>query len=318
LPAAVLAARACIRRDGPAIRNLLLAGATAALIASIWYVPHAKDIIDIYHINAMGALQDREPPIWSVRSLAYYWGVLLDLQIQLPFAVLFAAGAVYSLRRHFRRDWLLYLWILGGVLSFTWIANKDARYTVPILPAVALLSVSWLERLRPKRAALATAAIVLWAFVSFFNAQWSSGRRDARLNMDGIPLYVLAGDIVRFDHPPQAEDWSIPAIVQASAGKLGVAPNIWQLNPSNIALYASQHAPRLRILWLLDAAAPDRLDQCDFVLVRSHFEAAAPAEPIELAIATYLHRHSGRFRPVATFALPHGQQAVLFKRVPEV
>src|SRR6185295_10475777 len=138
LPAAFLWYRALIRRDRRAIANLLLSAAIIALIASIWYIPHLNDVIGIYQVNALNAGMEHEKPLFSAVSLAYYWGALCDVQIQLPLSLLFIAGAAYSIRRRFRQDWMLYLWILSGILTFTCVANKDIRYTVPALPAVAL------------------------------------------------------------------------------------------------------------------------------------------------------------------------------------
>ena len=317
LPGMFLGARALMRRDGKAIVNLAIAASVAVLIASVWYVPHLGDSIGIYKVNVMNAAVEHEAPAFSFRSVAYYWGALVGLQIQLLFGILFVAGAAYSVLRRSKKDWMIYLWILSGILSFTLIANKDPRYTVPILPAVALLSVSWLGHVRWSRRGLATIAITVWAFLSFFNAQWPELlRMDFRSSVRGLPLYFFAGNVFRFDHRPMAEDWRIPEIVGSASGKLGVVPNIWQLNPSNIALYARVHAPQLRILWLSDAGTRTRLEECDYVLARrTHLDSAERAEAVEERVASYLQVNADRYVPVATFSLPDNQEAVLYKRL---
>jgi len=315
LPGVFLFARALIRRDSRAIVNLSISAGIAVLIASIWYVPHINDVIGIYKVNVMNAAVEREAPAFSFRFLAYYWGVLAGLQIQLPFGVLFVAGAAYSVVRRSRKDWMLYLWILSGILSFTMIANKDPRYTVPILPAVALLSVSWLGEVRSTRRWAATIAISAWAIVSFFNAQWPSPKMDLRSSALGMPLYFLSGNVFRFDHAPSHDDWSIPEIVSAASGRLGVVPNIWQLNPSNVGLYARIHAPQVRVLSLSGDAAITRLQQCDYVLARTHLENAARVEPEEVMVADYLLNNLDRYVPVARYPLPQSQEAVLYKRL---
>jgi 4-amino-4-deoxy-L-arabinose transferase-like glycosyltransferase len=314
LPAIALFCRAWIRRDGRAIANLALSAMVAVLIASIWYVPHLKDVVGIYKVNALNAAVENEAPPFSFRYLAYYWGVLGGLQIQLLFTSLFVVGLIYSIRHRSRQDWMLYLWILSGILSFTLLANKDARYTVPILPAVALISVSWLGAVRGNRRILVAGAIAAWAFVSFFNAQWPSSTMDFRLRAMGMPLYFLSGDVYRFDHRPLAEDWSVPEIVHAASGRLGVAPNIWQLNPSNIELYARINAPQVSVVWISDGFSENSLDQCDYVLARTHLETAERVEPAERNVADYLRTHSDRFTSVATYTLPHAQEAVLYRR----
>jgi len=314
LPGIVLWWRACTRRDGQALANLALSGVIASLIASIWYVPHLNDVVGIYRVNALNATVENEAPAFSFRFLAYYWAVLGGLQIQLVFSILFVFGLVYSIRHRLRQDWMLYLWILSGIFSFTLLANKDPRYTVPILPAVALISVSWFGKVRVNRRRPVAALIAAWAFVSFFNAQWPSSKMDFRLSAMGIPLYFLSGNVYRFDHRPLPEDWSIPEIVHTASGRLGVAPNIWQLNPSNIELHARIYAPNVSVVWLSEEFSDERLDQCDYVLARTHLENAERVEPTERKVAMYLSVHPDRFVPVATYALPHAQEAVLYKR----
>jgi 4-amino-4-deoxy-L-arabinose transferase-like glycosyltransferase len=314
LPALFLLCRAWIRRDGLALANLALSAVVAVLIASIWYVPHWKDVVAIYRVNALNATVENEAPAFSFRYLAYYWGILGGLQIQLLFSFVFIVGVIYSIRHRLRQDWMLYLWILSGVLSFTLLANKDARYTLPILPAVALISVSWLGKVRWNRRMPLAALLVVWAFVSFFNAQWPTSSVDFRLGAMGMPLYFLSGDVYRFDHRPLPEDWSIPEIVHTASGKLGVAPNIWQLNPSNIELYARIYDPNVSVVWISEGFSGDSLDHCDYVLARAHLEKAERVEPMERKLADYLREHSDRFIQVATYALPHAQTVVLYKR----
>jgi hypothetical protein len=158
------------------------------------------------------------------------------------------------------------------------------------------------------------ALIAAWAFVSFFNAQWPVSKMDFRLSAMGMPLYFLSGNVYRFDHRPLSEDWSIPEIVHTASGRLGVAPNIWQLNPSNVELYARIHAPNVSVVWLSEEFSGERLDQCDYVLARTHLENAERVEVTERKIAMYLSEHPDRFVPVATFSLPHSEEAVLYRR----
>ena len=111
------------------------------------------------------------------------------------------------------------------------------------------------------------------------------------------------------------EDWSVPDIVHTASGKLGVVPNIWQLNPSNVGLYARIHNPQVSVLWLSEDASGNRLERCDYVLARTNLETAADVAPLEKTTADYLSEHSERFMPVATYVLPYRQVAVLYKRL---
>src|SRR6185295_6056058 len=109
-------------------------------------------------------------------------------------------------------------------------------------------------------------------------------------------------------------DWSIPEIVHSASGRLAVIPNIWQLNPSNVGLYATLHGARVQVVWLSEESAADRLEQCDYILARTHLESADRVAPLERKIAEYMRANSDRFKPAAVFALPGAQEAVLYKR----
>jgi 4-amino-4-deoxy-L-arabinose transferase-like glycosyltransferase len=201
LPAIYVGIQVMRKRDRRAIVNLVLSGLLALSIAAIWYLPHLDDVIAIYRVNRVGAVNESEPPAFSVASMAFYWWQLLNSQLQIPFALLFVGGLVHSIKNLRRESAMLYLWIASGILCFTFIANKDVRYTVPVLPAVALISLSWLNNSRARGAteeesrtsarnrfarmskrAIAIAAAA-WAIVSFINAQWPMDGFGLKLNL---------------------------------------------------------------------------------------------------------------------------------------
>ncbi|HEY9232697.1 MAG TPA: hypothetical protein VIS78_11145, partial [Blastocatellia bacterium] len=140
LPAVYVGLHVLRSRDRRAIVNLLIACAIIVVIVALWYGPHLQDAIAIYRINQRGAIDEHEPAVFSRDSLLFYWQTLISAQMQMPFGVLFGLGSIYSLVRARRESLMLYLWLLSGVIMFTLVANKDVRYTVPVLPAVALLS----------------------------------------------------------------------------------------------------------------------------------------------------------------------------------
>jgi 4-amino-4-deoxy-L-arabinose transferase-like glycosyltransferase len=241
LPALYVTVRVLAGRDRRAVVNLALAAVLAAVIAGIWYVPHMDDVLSIYRVNKVGAINENEAPLYTIGSNLFYVHALLSTQVQVPFGALFLFGLIYSIVRHRKQSVLLYLWILSGVVAFSFVANKDARYTVPILPAVALVSISWMagpkvgkeqepreledradrqaDAKTPSRVTRAlkpalAAAIVVWAVVSFINSQWP--RDGYGLSYD-LPLFswrIFARNYYGFDHRPLPDDWSLTEIIQ--------------------------------------------------------------------------------------------------------
>ncbi|HWP44920.1 MAG TPA: hypothetical protein VNO14_16885 [Blastocatellia bacterium] len=239
LPALYVAIRVLHGRNLRAIANLALAALTAAAIAGVWYIPHLNDVLAIYGVNREAAISENEAPLFSFMSNVFYIHALLSHQMQVPLGALFVFGLFYSIFRRARQSVVLYLWLLSGIGMFALVANKDIRYSVPVLPAAAILSVCWMGELRfgsgkeesgPKsvsgrlleasKPALAI-AIAAWAVMSFVNAQWPREGQGFYIDMPRFRWMVFARNYYGFDRRPLDDDWSVPDIVR-TVSRLGI------------------------------------------------------------------------------------------------
>ncbi len=369
LPALYVTIRVLLSRDRKALVNLVLAGLAAAALASVWYWPHLHDVIRIYQVNKQAAMSENEAPLFTFFSNLFYPHALLSTQMQLPLGLLFLAGLIYSLARRRSESVLLYLWLLGGIASFTLVANKDARYTVPVLPAAALISVCWLsgwktqpdgkqERFSSKAAGALKPALVaciaVWALVSFCNAQWPRPGMGFYLDTPNFRWMVFGRNYFALDHRPLPDDWGVPDIVRTIASQsnpqtqahdsgspgnvnpssddrsralkdinaptVGVAVNLPYLNPSTIALYtrllAPGHAspPVFNVDWLVVEGARDRIEQCDFLVVRTGLDRAEWVAPLELPLENLIRTHPDRFIEIGRFPIPmEGAEVLVYK-----
>jgi 4-amino-4-deoxy-L-arabinose transferase-like glycosyltransferase len=390
LPAIYVSIRVLSGRDRRAIHNLLLTGAIILLIAAIWYGPHLQDAIAIYRINQRGAIDEHEPPVFSRDSLTFYWHSLVSAQMQMPLGILFGVGLIYSLIRARRESLMLYLWLLSGVVMFTLVANKDVRYTVPVLPAAAMLSVCWLRELFPtskptgqaarpanrgSRVALFSlklapvAVIAGYALVSFFNAQWPAAGQGSYVDTPYFRWWVYGRNYFVYDHRPQPYDWGIPEMVRAVAefpydetspsvramtrpmvlrqkypsldphetersqkqpyGKedlfvwptLGVVVNRPFLNSSACAWFARTLVPERAGMPLVtvesignETEMADRLDHCDYLLVRTGLDHAEDVQPVERKIEEAIRNNPQRFKEAGRFSTPlDGIDAALYR-----
>ncbi|HKP87081.1 MAG TPA: hypothetical protein VJZ26_13340, partial [Blastocatellia bacterium] len=296
------------------------------------------------------------------------------MQMQMPFALLFGAGLIYSLVRLRKQSVMLYLWMLSGIGAFTLIANKDVRYTVPVLPAAALLSVCWVSEFRSlARRAMAlklalAAPIVAWAFVSFFNAQWPAAGEGVYFDTPYFRWMVFARNYFVYDHRPLPDDWGVPEVVRTVAEfpydenspsalalkrpaplrqkfssldpheidkmhfepygdvdvfvwpTLGVVVNRPFLNSSAAALYARFFAPErggmplLTVESISNESEIERLDRCDYLLVRTGLDHAERVEAVEREVEAMIRANPDRFTRVASFPTPlEGIEAVVYK-----
>ena len=341
LPALYVVIRVLLTRDRRAILNLALAAVVMIVVASVWYGPHLQDVIAIYRENRQAAVNENEAPLFTFDSNFFYVHALLSMQMQLPLAVIFVAGLVYSLLRCRKQTVMLYLWILSGIACFALVANKDVRYTVPVLPAAALISVCWVRQFKPRLATLRTAlgksvdvlktalvaAIAVCALVSFFNAQWPRAGWGTAIDTPRYRWMVFARNYYGFDHRPLDNDWSVPGIVQTLSDHqtrpppvLGVVVNLPYLNPSSVALYArflaSERAapPMIDVRWVNDLSMIDRLDDCDFVLVRTGLDRADWVASVEREVERLIRSNPDRFVRAAGFPIPlDSAEAVIYR-----
>jgi len=353
LPAVYVGVRVLWTRDRRAILNLILATVVFLLIAVVWYGPHLQDVITIFRENQQAAVSENEAPLFTFDSNFFYIHALISMQMQLPLAVLFAAGLVYSLVGCPKQSVLPYLLLLSGLASFALVANKDVRYTVPVLPAAAILSTCWLRefsrqatdhRLTKWKTARAlklalVAVIAAWSFVSFFNAQWPGQGFGTAIDTPRYRWMVFARNYYGFDHRPLDDDWSVPEIVQTvsdlgsrqsiaaeasqsgavgSIGQehgnsppvLGVVVNLPYLNPSSVALYGRfltkqrAAAPLIDVRWVVEPSMIDRIEECDYILVRTGLDKADWVAAVERDVERLIRDNPDRFVRAASFPIP--------------
>jgi 4-amino-4-deoxy-L-arabinose transferase-like glycosyltransferase len=340
LPALYVSGRVLWSRDRRAIFNLVLAATVSILVAAIWYGPHWQDVIAIYRENQQAAVNENEAPLFSFDSNFFYVHALISMQMQLPLALVFAAGMIYSLSRCRQQTVIPYLWLLSGIICFALVANKDVRYTAPVLPAAAIISFSWLRELRVikdvngqtgKPAVVLKTALLAgiagWALVSFFNAQWPRAGSGSAIDTPRYRWMVFARNYYGFDHRPLDDDWSVPEIVRALSNKqmsapiLGVVVNLPYLNPSSLSLYARllsgarAGSPLLDVRSIVEPSMIDRIDDCDYILVRTGLDKADWVAGVERDVQKLVRDNPDRFIRDVSFPIPLEEaEAVVYRR----
>jgi 4-amino-4-deoxy-L-arabinose transferase-like glycosyltransferase len=246
LPSLYVTLRVLRGREPKAIANLALAALIIVTISALWYFPHLNDVLAIYGVNREAAANENEAPVFSFMSNVFYLHALVSHQMQAPLGALFVLGLIYSLARRARQSVMLYLWILSGIAMFTLVANKDIRYSVPVLPAAAVISVCWVGEVRLRKAgqpngpasrAVAilkhglVTAIAAWAFISFFNAQWPREGQGYYIDTPRFRWMVFARNYYGFDKRPMENDWSVPEIVRTVSRLGATGPHSGEIAP---------------------------------------------------------------------------------------
>ncbi len=176
-----------LRRPGPGGRGrvALRAGVVAALVCLVcgyfywnFVTLHAGEIAGQVsgEIDAQGTRTEHRSPLSPLYWL-YYPLTWIDMQMGLALALAALVALVASFRGlrepGAETHRLVLLWLVGGLAIFSLLGKKQPYYTLPLLPAAALLTARWLIRLRPQGLAagltgiLVLAGLLQWSAMSF-------------------------------------------------------------------------------------------------------------------------------------------------------
>jgi 4-amino-4-deoxy-L-arabinose transferase-like glycosyltransferase len=322
--------------------NVALAAAISLLIGLPWYLTNLEALQAFLQFNRLlAAPQEGEAPVWSLESWIYYLRELMTQQMLLPFALLAVAGATLALRRCRWNSylWMLVAWVAVGYVASTLFINKDTRYTMPYLPALALLTAIGLAQLRHvmvRRVGLAL--IILYALLQYTGLTVGLISRVA-----GMPSYIgwragplaatLYAESVHIASPARTEDWQIDPILDtmmADARGRGVALPIRLLMVPTMPSFDAQTFTYARwrdqlpievslVTGIVEVDSAAALEHSDYVLTKSGdlgwdfvlqdagkltAQLLDPASPI-----------AAQFEHSAKFPLPDGSHALLFRHL---
>ena len=218
------------------VRPILGALAVMLLIAGPWYASNVLHLGRDLLANAyVAGVREGDPAVVSFESLMWYPTRLVQQHLYLVPTLLFLGG----LLRWDRRNLYPLVLVIGSLVGFTLLQNKDARYIIPVLVGVAVIATSWLPRRRWIEPAFIAYAVVAFEAISFGNPF--------------LPAEVDVGPAVAFAQhgyiigAPTHEDWHLEeAVAQVAArwpgGTVGYTglDTIW-CNPWDVRYYAAKY-----------------------------------------------------------------------------
>jgi len=152
------------RGDAAVRRNVLVFAGALLVAVGWWYVIFVKDYVAEWvpqllqgEVDRSGEVLEERPPLFF--WLTHYVLIMLDSQVGLVGGLLFIAGIAHATTKRadeYVRSTLF--WLAAGLLLFTLIPKRQPFYTLPLLPAAAVLAAAMLARW--KRAAVAAALLV--------------------------------------------------------------------------------------------------------------------------------------------------------------
>jgi hypothetical protein len=224
--------------------NVGLATLTALAVSLAWYGPRLTGLpAQIANRSFKQAAESGHPDPFSWAALTIYPSTL-PMFFGAAATALFAAGVLVAVRR--RRGYEL----VGALVPFAiflLIQNKNARYTLPILPLASVMAAGVVLELRPR-----VRAVVVGATLAVVALQVSATAFAVppRLTIPGTDLAAA------IPAPPRAADWHHREVLDAIARHAGAArdvrtvsivPNHPLFSTSNFRYYAVRDGRPLRV-----------------------------------------------------------------------
>ena len=253
--AAIVAAAAHARRErsGKRLVNLGLAAVATFALVAVWYLPNLTPFrTGLAETAALPASVQHSPPVGSLAGMLWYFWNLVNNQLYLIPFLFFLAGIVFLFRRDesAEKNSPLVLAVVCGYISFTLIALKTFRYTMPMLPAVAVIATHWLDYLKPKTRRWLSLGLVAYCLMAFFVISFGTGLLPKRIaipvkarsftsdlvefappespRVTGIVVFAQHGFLVG---PPSSDDWHQDDLFDAIVSR-GNGP-FWYSGPSD-------------------------------------------------------------------------------------
>jgi 4-amino-4-deoxy-L-arabinose transferase-like glycosyltransferase len=318
-----------IWRSREQMLNAGLALFAAVICSGWWYFPRIPSLWQYFFYNSQVGAQEGEPEILSFQSFLYYIRLLEGYQL---FALLFAVFV-------FSWIWILSkrknsgIAVLACSLAISWIGltlirTKDPRFSMPLLPLLAVAPGAWIASWNRRIAWVARFVLALLLLFQLYLTNVGI----SRLPQEIVILRGYQGSL-RWDWnlymqhyfhilgPPRAEDWKQEAVLTTvkidseSMGlrsSLGIVPDLPRLSVSNFHLFARllrMEIPVYRLQLISGGVYP--LANVDYVLTTDG-DQGMPWTTATSAALTGIVANSDAFRLVRTFVLPGGSTATLY------
>ena len=302
--------------------NLTLALLAGLLLAAPYYAPILPILVKKTVTHAGGAADGFISP-FSRDSVLFHLEALPRKLMGYPLAIAVAAGCLgFPWRRGESRRSGVFLgaWAVSLYLLFTFaVANKQSRYLLPWLPVLVLIGAGGIG-------ALGRSA-----------GRWGL---PVALTLAALPLAGLPGGwsqeskgdwLVRTMVDRLAEDVQGRPAEGKAAWKLGVIPDMRQVNGPTVGYYASrmdlpvtavQMVNRMKRHVTVEVGLDpfergdfyQTFDDYDYLVTKTGESAVPPWEAVVPAMQRYFQERSGEFTALGVYHEPDGSVMTLYRR----
>lgn len=233
------------------VSQLYLSGIITLILIMPWYYTNVHRLIEIGKLASQGEITDPQNLV-SLENIRFYFTHILNFQLTLwPALAAIISSIIYFLDKKSPHKLLLSSFFVFGYAFFTFISNKDIRYTLPLLlPLAFILANTLVTSLSNKKYMVAVLNIVtlLWLVFQYFTLSFHllpSYQRAWNFGSLGWIDYINTTDIVvthpKTDTSPSKEIISILTTrQQKQPASILVGIDQPDINPSTLDLILAQ------------------------------------------------------------------------------
>lgn len=322
--------------------SLARVAAVAIPIAGIWYFKNWSSVGGFVMKAGYGewAHAFGKGSVFSLRTVGAYWLDLINFGLGgygFLLLVIVACWVGFWLRRSENRldvaggdFFLLMAWWIVPWLALTFAVSKDVRFSMPYLPALALLIGAGCMGIARRRR-LGMAGLGLIAALTLFNYMYYSfAARPGGIELRAAGLILISGGL-SWARPPTAEHWpneDIVVMVAADAAQRGVARptatvmfSYPQLNSHNLNYLAAlrESAVRFNHFWSPATESPSEFalrvrKQSNYLLTKSGLPGKGLVNEKSAEALGLLHEGGLPFDRIGAVRLPDQSEVTVFRR----
>ncbi len=318
--------------DSNPVFNVLLMGATALFLSLIWYAPH---INEVYRTIAWGneywGTTEGDPEVFTLQSILYYTFALINSQTSFVFFIVFLAGLIFALRSRNRSNYLLLSWIILPYIVMTLLRNKNDRYTLPSITAVAIISALWIASLNSRKTkAIVLSIIVLVGGIQLFTL--ANGLDVA----NGFRIKTPAGNIELYSsgsygtRPPMKQDWKVEEALDSilddartnpriygRVGYIGILPDTAGTNGLTFGYYSYMKKLPFNVISVpyFEALEPfiQNFLNFDYLILKSGENSGESRKKLVGDMYNYFNQHNSSYVLVGKFNLPDDSELDVYR-----
>lgn len=217
------------------------------LISFPWYSLHAQDLLKLTGIYSIGEIGGDPQELFAIDNLTFYSQAFINYQATFIGALAFFLFLPFAFRAYKNQMWILTATILANYILFTFIGNKDSRYTMQILPLVAIVIALGISQLKKLPNYLVTCVLFLYLGLNFLVLTFRPALTEGAYTFIKLPflervhLFNITDDLVtKYD----THTWVLDSLLKdltmlSNKNKITVYLGVeyMNLNPSTFSLY---------------------------------------------------------------------------------